>query len=105
MNGGAVTPTVLTNRATQSARPSARGPPMATEIVTQERAPARRTNPLTAWSLAAGGVLFVVGGAMHPAEDRPELSMAQQLRFMYEDPAWYPAHSAMFAGMVLITVA
>jgi hypothetical protein len=78
---------------------------MTTELVTQERASARRTNPLTAWSLAAGGVLFVVGGAMHPAEDRPELSMAQQLRFMYEDPAWYPAHSAMFAGMVLITVA
>jgi hypothetical protein len=78
---------------------------MATVPVTSGRALARRTNPLTAWSLTAGGLLFLVGGAMHPNEDRPELSMAQQLRVMYEDPAWYPAHTAMFIGMVLITVA
>ena len=78
---------------------------MATEIVTQERAPARRINPLAAWSLAAGGALFVVGGAMHPTDDRPDLSMAQQLKVMYEDPMWYPGHAAMFVGMVLITAA
>jgi hypothetical protein len=83
----------------------AKGPSMAPETVTQERASARRTNPLTAWSLAVGGALFVVGGSMHPTEDRPDLSMAQQLKVMYEDPAWYPGHVAMFVGMVLITVA
>jgi hypothetical protein len=78
---------------------------MATAPVTRERALARRTNPLTAWSLAAGGALFLVGGALHPTDDHPELSMAQQLRTMYEDPIWYPGHGAMFAGMVLITAA
>ncbi|HEU5107616.1 MAG TPA: hypothetical protein VFT95_03485 [Micromonosporaceae bacterium] len=78
---------------------------MATQTVTRERTPAHRTNPLTAWLLAAGGVLFVAGGAMHPTDDRPDLSMAQQLKVMYEDPAWYPGHAAMFVGMVLITVA
>lgn len=78
---------------------------MATEIVNQQRATARRTNPLTAWSLAAGGALFVAGGALHPTDDQHDLSMAQQLKIMYEDPSWYPGHAAMFAGMVLITVA
>ena len=77
---------------------------MATESVTQERTLARRSNPFAAWTLAAGGVLFVIAGSVHPNEDRPELSMAQQVRVMYEDPAWYPAHAAMFAGMVLITL-
>jgi len=78
---------------------------MATEIVAPERAPVRRTKPLTAWTLAAGGALFVVGGSMHPTDDRPDLSMAQQLKVMYEDPAWYPGHAAMFVGMALITAA
>jgi hypothetical protein len=78
---------------------------MATGIVTQEQASARRTNLLTAWTLIAGGALFVVGGSLHPTDDRPDLSMAQQLRVMYEDPSWYPGHAAMFVGMVLITVA
>lgn len=78
---------------------------MAAISMTQERALARRTNPLTAWSLVAGGVLFSVGGAVHPNEDLPDASVAQQLRAMYEDPAWYPAHGAMFVGMLLITAA
>jgi hypothetical protein len=78
---------------------------MATGIVTQKQTSARRTNPLTAWSLAAGGALFVVGGAMHPTDDLPDLSMAQQLKVMYEDPMWYPGHAAMFVGMVLMTAA
>jgi hypothetical protein len=78
---------------------------MAAVPMTQERAHVRRTNPLPAWSLAAGGVLFSVGGAMHPNEDLPDASVAQQLRAMYEDPAWYPAHGAMFLGMLLITAA
>ncbi|MFE9644292.1 hypothetical protein ACFYO0_09180 [Streptomyces sp. NPDC006365] len=78
---------------------------MASVPVTQKPALARRTNLLTAWSLVTGGVFFLVGGAMHPTEDLPDLSMAQQLRAMYEDPAWYPGHGAMFIGMVLITAA
>jgi hypothetical protein len=53
---------------------------MATEIVTRERASARRINPSPAWSLAVGGALFVVGGSMLPTDDLPDLSMAQQLK-------------------------
>jgi hypothetical protein len=78
---------------------------MATTPMTQERALARRTNPAAVWSLVVGGVLFLIGGALHPNEDLPDISMAQQLRAMYEDGAWYPAHGAMFLGMILITVA
>jgi hypothetical protein len=78
---------------------------MATVPMTAPPALARRTSPFAAWTLAVGGVLFLIGGALHPTEDLPGASMAQQLRAMYQEPIWYPAHGTMFVGMVLVTVA
>jgi hypothetical protein len=77
---------------------------MASVQMTRQRADVRH-NPVSAWFLAVGGLLFLAGGALHPTDDLPGESMAQQLKAMYEDPRWYPGHTAMFVGMALITVA
>lgn len=61
-----------------------------------------RTSPLVAWGLVSGGVLFFVGGAMHPTEDPPGVTRHEVLRLMFVDPAWYPAHSLILVGSVLI---
>jgi hypothetical protein len=61
-------------------------------------------HPLTGWALLAGGALFLVGGSMHPDEDLPGAPMSEQLRVMYEDPAWYPAHVLLIAGTAFMTV-
>ena len=74
---------------------------MPTVPMTLEGAPARRTRQLVGWLLAAGGALFLAGGLIHPNDDLPGASMAEQLRVMYEDPTWYPAHAAMFLGTAL----
>jgi hypothetical protein len=67
------------------------------------RAPS--ASPLVGWLLLAGGVLYFVGGSMHPKEDPPGVSLKQHLLVMYEDPAWYPAHAVFFVGMVLLAAA
>jgi hypothetical protein len=42
---------------------------------------------------------------MHPSEDPPDVTVKEHLRLMYEDPAWYPAHTVFLGGMVLLAAA
>jgi len=69
---------------------------------TEEVTRAPRTSPLVGWLMLAGGVLYFVGGSMHPKEDPPGVSLKEHLLVMYEDPIWYPAHAVFFVGMVLL---
>lgn len=39
---------------------------------------------------------------MHPGEDPPGISLQEHLRLMFVDPAWYPSHALLLAGMVLV---
>ncbi|MGH9137862.1 MAG: hypothetical protein ACRD0G_12555 [Acidimicrobiales bacterium] len=64
-----------------------------------------RTNPLVAWGLLAGGVIFFVGGAMHPEEDPPDVTVKEHLRVMYEDGNWWASHTLQFVGLALIAAA
>lgn len=57
------------------------------------------------WALIAGGVIFFVGGAMHPEEDPPDVTLKEHLRVMYEDGNWYPSHTLQFIGILLVAVA
>jgi hypothetical protein len=59
----------------------------------------------TGWLLVAGGVLFFIGGSMHPKEDPPGVSLKEHLRVMYEDDLWFPGHTVFFVGMVLFAAA
>jgi len=63
---------------------------------------ARQSAPRVAGGLIAGGTLFFVAGGMHPGDDPPGLSLKQHLVLLYEDPAWYPSHALLLAGMALI---
>ena len=63
---------------------------------------ARQSAPRVAGGLIAGGTLFFVAGGMHPGDDPPGLSLKQHLLLLYEDPAWYPLHALLLAGMALI---
>ena len=65
----------------------------------------RRTEHLSAWGLIVGGALYFSGGGMHPGEDPPDVTVKEHLRLMYEDPAWYPAHTVFLGGMVLLAAA
>ena len=66
---------------------------------------ARRTGPLVAGALVLGGVLFFVGGGMHPDEDPPDVTLKEHLLLMFRDPGWYPAHVVLLAGTALIALA
>jgi hypothetical protein len=57
------------------------------------------------WALIAGGVFFFVGGAMHPEEDPPDVTLKEHLRVMYEDGNWYASHTLQLIGVVLVAVA
>lgn len=57
------------------------------------------------WTLIAGGVIFFVGGAMHPEEDPPDVTVKEHLRVMYEDGNWYASHTLLLIGVVLVAVA
>lgn len=74
-------------------------------MVTTDAPPAVRPRTRTAagW-LLAGGVLFFAGGPMHPHDDPPGASVKEHLRVMFENPAWYPAHAVLFAGLLLMAV-
>lgn len=63
---------------------------------------ARRTAPLTSWALVLGGVLFFVGGGMHPGEDPPDATLDERMLLMFRDSAWYPSHLLLLAGTALI---
>lgn len=75
---------------------------MSTHQMAARLAKSNRTSALIAWGLLAGGVFFFVGGAMHPKEDPPGVSRHEILRLMFVDPLWYPAHSLILLGNVLI---
>ena len=60
---------------------------------------------LVPWALIAGGALFFVGGAMHPEEDPPDVTLKEHLRVMYEDGNWYASHTLQFIGVALVAAA
>lgn len=65
-------------------------------------------SPLSAripWALIAGGAIYFVGGAMHPEEDPPDVTLKEHLRVMYEDGNWYASHTLQLIGVVLVAVA
>ncbi len=64
-----------------------------------------RPTSLVGWGLLAGGVIFFVGGSMHPKEDPPGVTVKEHLHSMYVDPLWYPAHALLLLGTVLIAAA
>lgn len=78
---------------------------MSTMSRAEEAKGAARTRPLVGWLMIAGGVLYFVGGSMHPKEDPPDVTLKEHLLLMYEDPAWYPAHAVFFVGMALLAAA
>lgn len=64
-----------------------------------------RISPPVPWAVIAGGVIFFVGGAMHPEEHPPDVTVKEQLRVMYEDGNWYASHTLQLMGVVLVAVA
>jgi hypothetical protein len=76
-----------------------------TTTTTRSRDVARRTSPLVGAGLIAGGVLFFVGGGMHPKEDPPDVTLYEHMRIMFGNPDWYPSHALLLAGTVLIAAA
>lgn len=75
-------------------------------LVRQDQHGSTRTTTAVAWALAGGGAAFFVGGALHPKQDpTPGQSVKELLRVMYEDGTWYPSHTLILAGMVLIAAA
>ncbi|MEP7178517.1 MAG: hypothetical protein ABI775_05475 [Pseudonocardiales bacterium] len=64
-----------------------------------------RPTSLVGWGLLTGGVIFFVGGSMHPKEDPPGVSMKEHLHAMYVDPLWFPAHALLLLGTALIAAA
>jgi hypothetical protein len=78
----------------------------ATDQLEEHTTPFRaRTPPVVGWTLLAGGAIFFVGGAMHPEEDPPGVTLKEHLRLMYKDNNWYPGHTLILIGVVLIAAA
>jgi hypothetical protein len=69
------------------------------------RARAAQVPAVVGWLLVGGGVLYFVGGSMHPKQDPEGVSLKEHLRVMYEDSAWYPSHSIFLVGMMLLAAA
>ena len=78
---------------------------MSTLSRSKERTRSLHVPLATAWLLVAGGVIFFVGGSMHPKEDPPGVTLKEHLRVMYEDDLWFPAHTVFLVGMVLLAAA
>ena len=72
---------------------------------TEARSTAGRARPVVGWGLLAGGVIFFAGGGMHPKEDPPGVSLKEHLRIMFDNPAWYPAHTVILVGMAVLAAA
>lgn len=72
---------------------------------TAERARTRQVPAVVGGLLVLGGILYFVGGSMHPKEDPEGVSLKEHLRVMYEDPAWFSSHAVFLAGMVLLAAA
>src|SRR5262249_34800813 len=92
---------VPTVTSTPGSDPYRKETPMTTSSMT--RGPAtRRSAQFVGWGLLVGGAFFFTGGSMHPKEDPPGVSLKEHLRVMYEDPVWYPSHTVLLIGMMLI---
>ena len=70
-----------------------------------ERTHAVHASAPVGWLLVLGGLLYFVGGSMHPSQDPERVSLKEHLRVMYEDSAWYPSHSLFLVGMILLAAA
>jgi hypothetical protein len=78
---------------------------MTTTVLDHDEHLRTRIPALVPWALIAGGALFFVGGAMHPEEDPPDVTLKEHLRLMYEDGNWYASHTLQFIGIALVAVA
>lgn len=81
---------------------------MSTMQDTERKVHARRSgraSPRVGLVLLAGGAAFFIGGSMHPGDDPPGLTLKEHLHLLYTDPAWFPAHSVLLVGMVLMAAA
>lgn len=103
MNRQGLLPTVLPGDA-HMARTIEKGDVMAATPRHGERVRSR-IQPVVAWTLLAGGAMFFLGGAMHPKQDPPDVTLKEHLRIMYEDGNWYPGHTVLLFGMALIAAA
>ena len=57
-----------------------------------------RTPPVVAWTLLAGGAIFFVGGAMHPEEDPPGVTLKEHLHSCTRTTA-VPRHTLILIGV------
>jgi len=78
---------------------------MSTAPLAKTKTRTLQSTTLAGWSLVIGGVLFFLGGFLHPHEDPPDATLKEHMRVMFDDPAWYPAHAALVIGTSLIAVA
>lgn len=78
---------------------------MSTVSQTTERVRAAHIPRLVGWLFIAGGVLYFVGGSMHPKQDPDGVTLKEHMRDMYEDPAWFSSHAIFLVGMVLLAAA
>lgn len=66
--------------------------------VTAETTTSRQAgNRVWPWAFAAGGVLFLIGGALHPDEDS-SLPEAEATADFIGAPTWIPAHTLILIG-------
>lgn len=60
---------------------------------------------LIGWYLAAGGILFLTGVALHPHQHVEGGTLEEQFHAMFSDSRWYPAHLLLLGGMALLAAA
>lgn len=64
-----------------------------------------RTTVGAGWAMLAGGVLWFVGGGLHPKQDLPGGSVKELLLPEFRDPLWYPGHTLLLVGIGLMAAA
>jgi hypothetical protein len=52
----------------------------------------------------AGGIIYFLGGSLHPREDVEGVGVKERVLPMFRDDAWYPSHTLLLAGTGLIAV-
>jgi len=68
---------------------------MAPEVTASRRA----TAGLWPWAMAAGGVLFLIGGPLHPSSDS-SLPESQATAELIGGGTWIPSHALILAGAI-----
>jgi hypothetical protein len=71
----------------------------------QPGAPVRRIPPLAPWALMAGGLIYFLGGSLHPRDDVEGVGVKERVLPMFRDDAWYPSHTLLLVGTGLIAIA